>query len=287
MRGTDRCRLRRRREPGAYTTQRDGANHLPESACPAPISPGWTVSRTTARVPDHAAIFEHWARASVLAREGSPCHLDLPYGSGPNETLDVFRTADANAPVLVFVHGGRWRSLGKRDHAFVAPAFTQAGALVVVPNYALCPAVTIEAITLQMIRALAWVHRHAARYGGDSRRIVVAGHSAGGHLAAILLCCRWGEVEPDLPPQLVRSALSASGLLELEPRRHTPFLQPDLRLTPDSARRLSPALFPPLDATLFAAVGAQESGEFLRQNRVIRNAWGAAVVPVCEAIPHR
>ncbi len=237
-----------------------------------------------ARIPEHPAIFERWARASALAREASPCRLDLAYGSGPNEQLDLFPTAHANAPVLVFIHGGWWRSLDKRDHAFIAPAFTQAGALVVLPNYALCPAVTIDEIVLQMVRALAWVHRHAAGHGGDPRRIVVAGHSAGGHLASMLLSCRWATVASDLPAALVRAALSISGLFELEPLRHTPFLQADLRLTRRSAQRLSPARFAPPDGTLFATVGAQESEEFLRQNRLIREAWGTRAVPVCETV---
>jgi arylformamidase len=248
--------------------------------------PAWldTQYNNRARIPEHAAIFERWGRASLLAREIAACRIDVAYGGGPNETLDVFPGAAANAPVLVFIHGGWWRSLDKRDHSFIAPAFTRAGALVIVPNYALCPTVTIETITLQLVRALAWVRRHAALYGGDARRIVVAGHSAGGHLAAMLLSCRWNDVAPDLPARLVRSALSISGLFDLEPLRRTPFLQADLRLTPASVRRLSPVRFPAPAGTLYAIVGADESEEFLRQNRLIRRAWGSRAVPVCEAI---
>jgi len=237
-----------------------------------------------ARIPDHAQIFERWAAASALAREKSLCHIDVGYGPDPSETLDVFTSPRANAPVLVFIHGGWWRSLDKRDHSFIAPAFAQAGAMVVFPNYALCPAVTIETITLQLVRALVWVHRHAARYGGDPGRIVVAGHSAGGHLAAMLLSCHWNDVAPELPAQLVRSALSISGVFDLEPLRRTPYLQVDLRLTPAAAARLSPARFAPPTGKLYATVGADESEEFLRQNQLIRSAWGIDAVPVCEAI---
>lgn len=238
-----------------------------------------------ARVPEAPQILERWANASALARAQSDCVLDIPYGSGPAETLDVFRTAAPDAPVFVFIHGGYWRALDKRDHSFVAPALVEAGAMVVVPNYALCPAVTIDQIALQMVQALAWVWRHAREYGGDPRRIVVGGHSAGGHLAALLLTCRWSDVAPDLPADLLRSALSISGLFELEPIRHTTFLAPDLRLTEDSARRLSPALLPAPAGRLAAVVGGDESEEFLRQNRRIRDAWGNAAVPVCESIP--
>jgi arylformamidase len=237
-----------------------------------------------ARIPDRPEIFARWARDSELARERIPAHLDLAYGPDPTERLDVFTTPRAKAPILVFIHGGYWRSLDKRDHSFIAPAFTQAGAMVVMPNYALCPAVTIEAIARQMVRALVWVHENASRFGGDPQRIVVAGHSAGGHLAAMLLCCRWQEVAPDLPPQLVNSALAISGLFDLEPLRRTPFLQADLRLTRGSVSRLSPARFERPAGRLHAVVGGNESEEFLRQNQLIRAAWGTDVVRICEAI---
>jgi arylformamidase len=144
--------------------------------------------------------------------------------------------------------------------------------------------VSIEGIALQMVRALAWTYRHAARYGGDPGRIVVAGHSAGAHLAALLLCCRWSDVAPDLPRRLVHAALAISGLFDLDPIRRTPFLQADLRLTPSAVRRLSPVLFPPPAGPLVAVVGGDESGEFLRQNRLLREAWGRRSVPVCESV---
>lgn len=238
-----------------------------------------------ARVAEAPEILARWAEASALARSRMTCVLDEPYGSEPGETLDVFPARASGAPVLVFVHGGYWRTLDKADHSFVAPAFVQAGAMVVVPNYALCPAVTIEQIALQTTRALAWTARHALRFGGDPKRIVVVGHSAGGHLAAMLLACRWPSVGDDLPPRLVRAAMAISGLFDLDPVRRAPFLQADLRLTPASVRRLSPAYFPRPSGPLVALVGELESEEFLRQNRLIRDQWGPGTVPVCEALP--
>ena len=119
-----------------------------------------------ARVPDHARVLDNWAKASALVRQSAAdAQLDVAYGPGADETLDIFPAAQPGAPVLVFIHGGYWRSLDKADHSFVAPAFNAAGAAVVVPNYALCPAVSIEHITLQMAAAVAWVWRHAAQWG--------------------------------------------------------------------------------------------------------------------------
>lgn len=243
-----------------------------------------------ARVADCSRILERWAAQSALARKRPGAYLDLRYGDGANETLDVFAPeAQRAAPVLVFVHGGWWRSLDKRDHSFLAPPFARRGAVVVVPNYALCPAVSVEQIALQMVRALAWTHSNAARFGGDPARIVVAGHSAGGHLAAMMLCCDWRAVANDgarrLPARLVGSALAISGLFDLAPLRRTPYLQVDLRLTPAAVRRLSPARVAPPAGRLYAVVGADESDEFLRQTALICGAWGARAVPVCEGIP--
>ena len=253
------------------------------------LDPTWLDAQynNRARVPDHAAVMARWAQASALARSGAAtAQLDLRYGEGVGETLDIFPAAQPNAPVLVFIHGGYWRGLDKADHSFVAPSFNADGVAVVVPNYALCPAVSIEHITLQMAAAVAWVWRHAARFGGDPSRIALVGHSAGGHLAAMLLCCRWKEVDDELPAQPVSGALALSGLYDLEPLRHTPMLQADLQLSPSSVARLSPAFFPrPKGAKLYAAVGLNESDEFLRQNTLIRDVWGPTAVPVCETVP--
>ena len=213
-----------------------------------------------------------------------PSLLDQPYGDLPSQRLDVFPAQRPGAPVLVFLHGGYWRSLDKADHSFLAPALVASGAAVVVPNYSLCPAVSIDAIALEMTRALVWVHAHAASFGGDPSRIALAGHSAGGHLAAMLLCCRWKAVDDALPLQPLRGALSISGLYDLEPLRHAPFVRDDLRLTPISANRLSPAFFPRPKRPLYTVAGGDESEEFLRQNLLIRAQWGPSMVPVCESL---
>jgi arylformamidase len=238
-----------------------------------------------ARVADYARYLDRWSQASALSRERLSRRLDLRYGDGPNETLDLFPSPAADAPVLVFIHGGYWRALDKSDQSFIAPAFVAAGAMVVLPNYVLCPHGTMETIALQVARAIAWVRRNAVLYGGDPSRIVVAGHSAGGHLAAMMCACDWKRVDAALPERTILGALALSGLFDLEPIRRTPFLQGDLRLTARSVARLSPAGFEDPGVPLHAWVGGDESEEFLRQNRLIRDRWGARTVVVCDVVP--
>jgi arylformamidase len=245
-----------------------------------------------ALVPAFAEHFSRWQHDSLIARQQLRGYLDVAYGRGLNESLDLFVPNEPvqGAPVLVFVHGGYWRSLDKADHSFVAPPFVAQGACVVVINYALCPAVTVPDIALQTAHALVWVARHIAAFGGDPARISVVGHSAGGHLAAMMLACDWSVFGADLSPNLVRQSVSISGLFDLAAIQQTPFLQSSLQLTDTQVQQASPAHWPAPRVVggrgqLVAVVGGDESPEFLRQNELIQQAWGPEVVPVCESLP--
>jgi arylformamidase len=236
-----------------------------------------------ALVPEYATHFANWREASAHTRASHRVFQDVAYGTGLNETLDIFPVDAPDAPVVIFIHGGYWRSLDKSEHSFVAPTFTQQGACVVVPNYALCPAVTIPQIVMQMVKCLAWVRRNIHRMGGDAQRITVIGHSAGGHLATMLLACDGAAYAKDLPTPMVRKAMSLSGLYELASVQATPFLTDSLRLSEVDALRCSPAWMPaPQQATLFTVAGAQESEEFVRHNSLMQQAWGEKNVPVAE-----
>ena len=140
--------------------------------------PAWLdrMYNNRARMPDHARHFDHWRARSRDVRRRGDCVLDIAYGPSAGQKLDVFPSHRPSARTLVFIHGGYWRSLDKSDHSFVAPVFQQAGACVVIPNYDLCPAVTIPDIALQLARALAWTWRHARNYGGDPTQITLVGH---------------------------------------------------------------------------------------------------------------
>lgn len=258
--------------------------------------PAWLerMYNNRAMVPDHMDYLQRWAQDSAQVRAHVPCAIDNAYGQGVGETLDIFPSARAQGalvPVLVFIHGGYWRSLDKSDHSFIAPPFTQAGFCVVVVNYALCPGapdapVTIPRIVRQVERALAWVARHIADHGGDARRITVAGHSAGGQLAAMLLTSVWPLIGSGLPDGLVRNALSISGLHDLEPIMYTPMYQSVLHLTDEQVLEVSPARLPaPQQGLLFCAVGGDESTEFVRQNHLMQAAWGSHFVPRSQELP--
>lgn len=210
---------------------------------------------------------------SRAARAELRCALDLPYGDAPRERIDFFPAAQAGAPIYCFIHGGYWRSREKSEFSFVARPLVEAGISVALPTYDLAPSVTIEKIVQQMLAALAWLYRNARKHGADPRRIYVGGHSAGAHLAAMMIAAQWEVYARDLPPDLVKGALAVSGVYDLAPLLEVSF-NSDLRLDAAAARKLSPVTYRPLRATpLVTAVGANESDEFKRQNLAIRTAW--------------
>ncbi len=222
--------------------------------------------------PDSAGFFERWADASERACRELSCRLDVRYGPTRAEHLDIF-PAGAGAPVHMFVHGGYWRRFSAREHDFLAPSFVTEGVAFVSVNYALCPEVTIDEIVRQVRAAAAWVHRHAAEFGGDPDRITISGHSAGGHLVATTLSTDWAGAY-DLPPDLLKGGLAISGLFDLAPFPFT-FLQPRLQLTCDQVRRNSPILHVPAWplCPLALAVGGREQDEFKRQSKDYLTAW--------------
>ncbi len=145
-----------------------------------------------AAVPEHPQWFEHYAATSAEARARFAPRLDLRYGPGPKETLDLFVPARPARGTLVFLHGGYWRALDKSDFSYVAPPFLAHDLAVAVVNYDLCPDVTVATIVDECRRALAWLVREGAALGAPADRIVIAGHSAGGHLTAMMFVDRLG-----------------------------------------------------------------------------------------------
>ena len=227
-----------------------------------------------AAIPEHPRIFARWAEQAAATRRLRACLIDLPYGDTGAEKLDLFPARGDSAPLMVFIHGGYWRSLDKSDFSWIAPPFVNEGIAVALLNYGLAPRTPIEDIVRQVLRALSWLHQRADRYGIDPTRIFVSGHSAGGHLTAMAMAALWPVLSPDLPADLVKGGLAVSALYDLEPLMHAPFVNGDLQLTPARVERLSPARMPAATAApLYTAVGALESGEFRRQNALIAQRW--------------
>jgi arylformamidase len=228
-------------------------------------------------VPDHPQYFARWGEASARARSTMTAHLDLRYGAMPGETIDLFPSRKGDGSCMMFIHGGYWRALDKKDFSFLAPAWVDAGVSLAVVNYDLCPTVTIEQIVQQMLRASRWLWLHAEEYGMDQDRLYACGHSAGGHLTAMLMCALWPAFDAQLPKDLWKGGLAVSGLYDLRPLLQVDFLQQDLRLDEAAAAKLSPAFMSPATrAPLMTSVGGDESGEFLRQNRLLGERWRAA-----------
>jgi len=227
--------------------------------------------------PDHPRFFARWAESSAQARSTMTGHLDLRYGDLPGESIDLFPARKGDGSCMMFIHGGYWRALDKKDFSFLAPAWVDAGVSLAVVNYDLCPRVTMDEIVRQMLRASRWLWLHAEDYGMDQDRLYVSGHSAGGNQAAMLMTALWPVFDARLPKDLWKGGLAISGLYDLRPLLHVDFLQPDLRLDEASALRLSPAFLPPATrAPVMTCVGGAESGEFLRQNALLGERWRGA-----------
>lgn len=230
---------------------------------------------TAIPVADRAAEIRHYAERSAHARAMLRCDLRVPYGPTRAETLDIFPADAPGAPVFVFIHGGYWRALSANDFGCVALGLQRRGITVVVPDYALCPTVTLDEIVRQMRAACAWVLRNIGAHGGDPQRVAIGGSSAGGHLAAMCLQTAW-ERDYGLPQDPFRGAVMASGLFDLAPLRFS-YLQPKIQLTEELVRRNSPVLHVrPSPTPVLLTWGGVEQAEFARQSLAYRDAWSAA-----------
>mgnify|MGYP002525597333 CR=1 FL=1 len=218
-----------------------------------------------AAVPDHGDFFARWEVRSAGFRETARCRLALPYGDSARQEFDLFMPEDGDGtpPLVMFIHGGYWQGLDKASFSFTAEALVAAGAAVAVVGYDLCPAVTIDQIAGQMRAAVAFLNSNAGDLGFDGERLYVSGHSAGGHLTAMLIAdgqCSGG--------------ISISGLFDLAPLINTS-INRKLGLDAASARANSPLFMTPRgDAPLLLAVGGDESAGFCDQSDRLADAWG-------------
>ncbi len=216
-------------------------------------------------VPEH----ERWlAGDEALTRRAKARTQLLPdrrYGPGPRQVADLYPAREHGAPLLVFFHGGYWRALSKDHVGHVAGPLSEAGVASVIPNYDLCPQVTLAALVEQAREAIEFALAHASQLNADPSRLFVGGNSAGAHLAAMMLATDWGPRGLGATP--IRGVFLLTGIYDLSaiPRIEA---NDDVRLSPDEALRLSPMFLPmPGQAKALIAVGAREPSLWIEQSR--------------------
>lgn len=217
---------------------------------------------------DPMVLVEDWRQRSealrALHRVSLNVSLDLHYGPSLAERMDIFHADSPQAPAHVFFHGGYWRSLSHREFSFIVDGLVKAGITVAVVNYALCPQVRFSELVRQSQAAVAYLYRNGSGLGIDPEQLSISGHSAGGHLCAMLMATDW-EATFGLPNQLIRGALCISGLYDLRPFPWS-WLQPKLQLSGRDVQEFSPLWLPcRVPAPIKLVAGALEPEGFERQ----------------------
>ncbi|MGH7328964.1 MAG: alpha/beta hydrolase [Polyangiaceae bacterium] len=225
-------------------------------------------------VPNHEEYFARYRELSAKSRAQREGRLDIPYGGGEMEKLDVFAAPATDGPTFIFVHGGWWRRLDKSDFVYVADPFVSAGISVVNVNYALAPNVTIPEIVREVRAATRWTFEHVRDWNGDPSRIFIGGHSVGGHLAALA-----AVTDP------VAGLTTISGVHDVEPV-FLSYVNEWARMGPEDVVPLSPIKnLPARRIPLIAAAGEKETDEFRRQTAIYARAWRERGYPVSERYP--
>ena len=221
------------------------------------------------RCPHFAETFATLEPDNARVVEKFKCNLDVPFGDTELQKLDVW-PGTGSAPMLMFIHGGYWKAFDKAMFRFVSERFLEVGACVVLNNYDLCPNVTMDTIVDQNRKALKWIYDHSKELGCDRDRFFVTGHSAGGHLSAILGSTDWRDFGLSKNP--INRAFPVSGLYDLEPLRLS-YLNADLLMSEEDCHRVSPIHMVPGEAPpMIIAVGGGETDEFKRQSRIYTDA---------------
>ena len=207
-------------------------------------------------VPEFPELAKIRAAQAKKVRETAKSWLNVAYGNSPREQLDIYAADRPNGAVLIYIHGGYWRSGSKEDNCNFVPTFTKRGATVVLVEYDLCPQVTVTDIVRQTRASIAWVYKNITRYGGDPSKIYVSGHSAGGHLTSMALANDW--TKEGMPPDCIKGAVATSGVYDLDMVMKIS-VQEQVRMTPEVAKHNSPFVNPPrVKCPLVVAVGGAE-----------------------------
>ena len=217
---------------------------------------------------------------SARVRQKLDCRIDVAYGPGEDETLDLFPAAAPGSPVVVYMHGGAWTRSDKANESFMAEAFVAAGAAFVAVNFGLCPKVTLDEMIRQARAAVAWSCENAQDFNADPGRLYIAGHSSGGHVGGMMAVTDW--TAHNLPRTLVKGALLCSGMYDLAPVRLS--ARNDYLHLDEAAEARNSAIrqIPADGCPLIVGYGGGEQTEFRRQSRAFAAAWRDAGLEVEE-----
>lgn len=226
-----------------------------------------------AAFPDFPEVAKGWQdKTAALIARLQP-ERDIAYGDQPLQNLDFYKVDHANAPLLVFVHGGYWQSGDKSDVGLIAEPYVAAGINVAVINYSLAPKARMEDMVVEVRNALKWLHANASRFGFDAARISIMGHSAGGHLVSEMVA----ETPENQGMPAIQYVFAISGVFDLPPLIPST-VNNALSLDQTRAEALSPAAKPaPVSARVHTIIGEHETGQFHLQSAAIAQQWGAAV----------
>ena len=224
-------------------------------------------------VPHYADYLKRWELLSRETEQNLPVRKDLPYGDLERERLDIYPSSKAGSKTLVFIHGGYWQMLDKSMFRFIANGFFAYDVTTVLINYPLAPDASMDEIVLSCRKAVQWLYHNVSSLNGDPDQIYVAGHSAGGHLAVMLMTTDWKLYDASLSANLLKGVCAVSGLFNLVPIYHS-YLNKVLKMDRDTAECNSPLRLEPLIVCpLIVAVGEEETAEFNDQSKEFFTCW--------------
>jgi arylformamidase len=228
---------------------------------------------TRLHVPDFADFFERWEELSREAEQKLPVIKDVPYGNLQRERLDIYPSLRPESKTLVFIHGGYWQTLDKSMFQFIANGFHPYGVTTVLVTYPLAPEASIDQIVVSCRNAMKWLYNNLSKYNESCDQMYVAGHSAGGHLAAMLMATDWKFFDAGLSANVLKGVCAVSGLFNLVPIQLS-YLNKVLKMDMETAKSNSPVRLEALNpCPLIVAVGEDETAEFNDQSKEFYSCW--------------
>ena len=224
-------------------------------------------------VPDYADYFKRWELLSWHTQQKLPVIKDISYGNLQRERLDIYPSLQPQSKTLIFLHGGYWQMLDKSMFHFIANGFHSYSVATVLLTYPLAPELSIDQIVLSCRKAIKWLYSNISAFNGDPHQIYIVGHSAGGHLAAMLMATDWELFDPGLSANVLKGICAVSGLFNLVPI-HLSYINRVLKMDMETAKSNSPVRLEPSNSCpLIVAVGEAESAEFNDQSKEFYTCW--------------